>query len=98
MVAFCAYVPSFLVPTYKSVDCLLAGLSSNTAASSMTGHPSLSLPVGFVPPVAEDVKDREDAALKLPVGMMLVGKQWDEGTILKVADAWELSNHWKTVA
>ncbi|KAK4700934.1 amidase, partial [Phenoliferia sp. Uapishka_3] len=65
------------------------GIVSNTAASSLTGHPALTIPVGFTPPQKSDVRSAEDAGIKLPVGLMLVGKKFDEATVLKVGDAWE---------
>lgn len=45
----------------------------------------------------KDVLDPTDADIKLPVGMQLVGKHWDEETLLNVADAWERSVDWKTL-
>lgn len=45
----------------------------------------------------EDVLVADDAHIKLPVGMMLVGKYWHEETLLKAGDAWERSVDWKTV-
>lgn len=59
------------------------GGTLNTCGFNVTGHPGLSLPIGF-----EEVDTGEG---KMPVGMQLVGKRWDEETILKVAKAWEIS-------
>ncbi|XP_072042895.1 amidase-like [Amphiura filiformis] len=50
-------------------------MSQNTMAADVTGHPALSINAGWVD--------------KLPVGMMIVGKHWDETTVLKVARAHE---------
>ncbi len=47
----------------------------NTVAANVTGHPALSINAGWVD--------------KLPVGMMIVGRHWDEITVLKVARAHE---------
>jgi amidase len=47
----------------------------NTAAFDVTGHPALSVPTGM-----------SDG---LPVGMMLVGRHHDDGTVLRVAHAFE---------
>jgi len=33
----------------------------------------------------------------LPVGMMLIGKHWDEATIYRAAFAFEQSADWKTL-
>lgn len=53
-----------------------------------TGHPALSLPCGFVPAV-------DNAALKLPTAMMLVGRRWNDVTVLKAGAAWEKAFDWK---
>jgi len=47
----------------------------NTCPFNVTGHPALNIPCG-----------RVDG---LPVGMMLVGRHFDEMTLLKAARAWE---------
>lgn len=73
------------------------GIISNTAASNMTGHPSITLPVGFTPPHKDDIKAPEDAEIKLPCGMMLVGRMYDDATLLALADAWERKWDWKTL-
>ena len=47
----------------------------NTCPFDITGHPAISVPCG--------------AAGSLPVGLMMVGKHFDEVTVLKAADAYE---------
>jgi len=69
----------------------MAGVLLNTAPFNSTGHPALSLPVGFVPA-------RDDAALKLPTGMQIVCKQFDDLMCLKIAAAWERSKDWKSLS
>ncbi|KAK3064085.1 hypothetical protein LTS18_010246 [Coniosporium uncinatum] len=69
----------------------MAGVLLNTAPFNSTGHPALSFPVGFVPA-------RDDAALKLPTGMQVVCKQFDDLTCLKIAAAWERSKDWKSLS
>ena len=64
------------------------GITINTAVFNVTGHPALSLPVGFTPSSA-------DHKVKLPVGMQLVGGLWQEQKILNAAFAWEQANDWK---
>lgn len=64
------------------------GITINTAIFDVTGHPALSLPIGFAP--ASD-----DPEIQLPVGMQLVGGLWQEQKILDAAFAWESSNDWK---
>ena len=53
----------------------LFGTSGNTCQFDATGHPASSMPCG-----------KPDG---LPVGMMLVGKAFDEGTIYRAASAFE---------
>ncbi|XP_030828419.1 uncharacterized protein LOC576856 [Strongylocentrotus purpuratus] len=51
------------------------GMTTNTAAFNLSGHPALSVNAGFLE--------------GLPVGLMLVGRHFDELTIFKVAQAVE---------
>ena len=48
---------------------------NNTAPFDVTGHPAMTVPCGL-----------SDG---LPVGMMLVGRKWDETTVLRAAHAFE---------
>ncbi|KAK8872696.1 amidase signature domain-containing protein [Apiospora arundinis] len=64
------------------------GLTSNTAVFNVTGHPAMSIPVGFAPA-------KEDANVLLPVGMQIVAGLWQEKKMLKVGRAWESSFDWK---
>src|SRR5262245_36854895 len=54
----------------------------NTAPFDATGHPALSIPCGL--------------ADGLPVGLMLVGKHYDEATIYRAAHAFEQAGDWRT--
>ena len=56
---------------------------ANTAPFDTTGHPAMSIPCGLVD--------------GLPVGMMLVGKHYDEGTIYRAAYAFEQAGDWKAI-
>jgi amidase len=47
----------------------------NTSPFDVTGHPAISIPCGF-----------SDG---LPVGLMLIGKHWQESTIYRAAHAFE---------
>jgi len=53
----------------------------NTAPFDVTGHPAMSIPCGM-----------SDG---LPVGMMLVGRHYDESTIYRAAAAFEQVGDWK---
>ena len=48
---------------------------TNTAPFNITGHPALSVNAGF--------------SQGLPVGVMIIGKHFDENTIFKVGEAFE---------
>ena len=67
-------------PADKSLNSTLAGALSNlhnTAPFDVSGHPAMSVPVGF--------------SEGLPVGMQLVGRRWNEATVLKVAHAYQVA-------
>lgn len=66
----------------------LPGVIYNTCPFDSTGHPALSLPCGFVPAL-------DNAEVKLPTGIMLVGRKYDDVTVLKAAAAWEKAFDWK---
>jgi amidase len=54
---------------------------ANTAPFDMTGHPSLSLPCG-----------KSDG---LPVGLMLTGRHFEDGTLLRLGHAFERQMAWQ---
>ena len=55
-----------------------------------TGHPALTIPVGFVPAV-------EDTNVKLPAGLQIVGRKFADIDCLKFGLAWEVAFDWKTM-
>ena len=55
----------------------------NTAPFDVSGHPAISVPCGMVD--------------GLPVGLMIVGKRYDEATVLRVAEAFEQLDDWTTM-
>ncbi len=65
-----------------------AGVAVNTVCFNASGHPALSLPVGMLSAL-------EDDKVKLPVGMQIVGRRWEEEIIYRVASAWEKAYRWK---
>lgn len=67
------------------------GLTINTAIFNLTGHPAMSIPVGFAPA-------KEDNQVHLPVGMEIVGGLWQESKILRAGHAWETNFNWKDMA
>jgi amidase len=54
--------------------------TGNTCPLNVTGHPAISLPCGI-----------EDGR---PIGMMLIGRHYDEATIYRAAAAFERSGDW----
>ncbi|UPX19703.1 Amidase [Ascochyta rabiei] len=66
------------------------GITTNTAIFDITGHPAMSLPVGFAPA-------KEDVSVMLPVGLQLVGGLNQEQKILDAGFAWESANDWKNL-
>ncbi|KAI1463435.1 putative amidase [Daldinia caldariorum] len=66
------------------------GMIANTCPFNNSGHPALSLPVGFVPA-------REDPTVKLPTAIQIVGRKYADVDCLKVAAAWERVFDWKTL-
>lgn len=66
-------------PADRRLQSVLAGALGNlhnTAAFDISGHPAMSVPVGL--------------SEGLPVGMQLVGRRWDESTVLKAAHAYQV--------
>jgi amidase len=54
---------------------------ANTSAFDASHHPAMSVPCGLID--------------GLPIGMMLVGRQWEEATIYRAAHALEQSGDWR---
>jgi aspartyl-tRNA(Asn)/glutamyl-tRNA(Gln) amidotransferase subunit A len=52
-----------------------------TVSASLAGLPAISVPCGFT-------------AERLPVGLQLTGRRFDEATLLRVADAYERDTEW----
>ncbi len=58
-------------------------LTQFTRPFNLTGAPAISVPCGFDDP-------------GLPVGLQIAGKPWNEGTVLRVAYAYEQATPWHT--
>ena len=69
--------PSSRRPTPRATRSSLRGLEmiANTCVTDVTGHPACSVPAGL--------------ANGLPIGMMIIGRQWDDATVLRVAHTFE---------
>jgi amidase len=57
-------------------------LLTHTFGFNVTHHPALTVPCGMVD--------------GLPVGLMLVGRHWDEPTVYRAAYAFEAETNWRT--
>lgn len=91
---------------FKKVDCLITPTEPHSAfkigtlsspldmyledifvcAVSLAGLPAVSVPCGIVKP--------DDGEVALPVGLQIIGKPFDELTILAAADAFEKETDW----
>lgn len=58
-------------------------MNRNTSPFCGTGHPALNVPCGM--------------SEGLPIGLMLIGRHWDETTIYRAAGAFEQSGDWKAM-
>jgi len=56
------------------------------SAVSLAGLPAVSVPCGFVKP--------EDGEKEMPVGIQIIGRPFDEKTVLAVADIYEKDSGW----
>ncbi len=57
------------------------------SAVSLAGLPAISVPCGFAKP--------EDGNKEMPIGMQIIGKPFDEKTILRAASIYEKSAEWQ---
>lgn len=86
----------FVAPRHGTRDSVLRsfeptiGLTSNTAVFNVTGHPAMSIPVGFLPA-------KDDETVELPVGMQIVGGLWQDKKVLNIGHVWETNFDWRKV-
>jgi Asp-tRNA(Asn)/Glu-tRNA(Gln) amidotransferase A subunit family amidase len=86
-------VPTVPVPSppigaeYVDVDgkqiAVRAALVGMNRPANFTGHPAISVPCGFT----------RDG---LPVGLQLIGRSFDESTLLRIAFAYERAHDWRS--
>jgi aspartyl-tRNA(Asn)/glutamyl-tRNA(Gln) amidotransferase subunit A len=60
-----------------------SALISFTRPFNLSGHPACSIPCGF-------------STEGLPIGLQIIGRPFDEATILRVADAYQRATDWHT--
>jgi aspartyl-tRNA(Asn)/glutamyl-tRNA(Gln) amidotransferase subunit A len=56
------------------------------SAASLAGVPAISIPCGFAKP--------KNGNTEMPIGMQIIGKHFDEKTILKAANVYEKNGDW----
>ena len=82
-------IPASLIPTKAGIDSKqqvldgLAGRRSFTAPFNLANTPALSINCGFT-------------SQQLPVGLQIASKPFDEGTLFRVAHAYEQATEWHT--
>ena len=59
-----------------------------TVSANLVGLPAISVPCGFV--------ERPEQSERLPIGLQLIGRLFDESTLLNVSDAYERLTDWHT--
>ncbi|KIK70024.1 hypothetical protein GYMLUDRAFT_91000 [Collybiopsis luxurians FD-317 M1] len=64
------------------------GQTLNTCPFNLTGHPSLSMPIGML-------SSLDDPNIHFPVGLQITGKHLDEASIYQAAFAWEEKFDWR---
>jgi amidase len=73
-------IPPADAPLGTVIDTAL-NMQANTCSFDVTGHPAFTVPCGRVN--------------GLPVGLMLVGRHFEETTLIQLASAVEASGDWK---
>ena len=61
-----------------------------TVSANLAGLPAISVPCGFV--------ERSERSERLPIGLQLTGRLFDEATLLRIADAYQRVTDWHTQA
>jgi aspartyl-tRNA(Asn)/glutamyl-tRNA(Gln) amidotransferase subunit A len=67
-----------------------------TVSANLAGLPAISVPCGFVD--APTQPEPSGHPRRLPVGLQLTGRMFDESTLLRAADAYERITTWHTQA
>jgi amidase len=76
-------MPSTPMKAHRRDERLPYAMLTNTAPFDVTGHPGLSIPCGM-----------SDG---LPVGLMLIGRHFDDGTLMQLGFAYEQSVDWRKI-
>ena len=70
-----------VAPKIEEVDAATRSLARHTAPFNLAGVPAISVPCGF-------------SKAGLPIGLMIVGRWWEEGTLLGAAHAYQRATDW----
>jgi aspartyl-tRNA(Asn)/glutamyl-tRNA(Gln) amidotransferase subunit A len=65
-----------------------------TVSANLAGLPAISVPCGFVE--RSERSERPERAERLPIGLQLTGRLFDEATLLRIADAYQRVTDWHT--
>ena len=63
-----------------------------TVSVNLAGLPGISIPCGFAERVERS--ERPEPSERLPIGFQVIGRMFDEATMLRVADAYERATDW----
>ena len=74
-------MPTTPMKSHRRDDRAPYAMLTNTAAFDVTGHPALSIPCGM-----------SDG---LPIGLMLIGRHFEDATLLRLGHAYEQSTDWR---
>ena len=72
-----------LMNTIDVLICPTRGSGNQGAITNLTGHPVVCMPTGF------------DKRFNLPTSITLIGKLYDEATILSAAKAYQDATQWE---
>jgi aspartyl-tRNA(Asn)/glutamyl-tRNA(Gln) amidotransferase subunit A len=65
-----------------------------TVSANLAGLPAISVPCGFTPLGTPKLGEAPSSEGGLPIGLQLMGRRFDEATLLRVADAYERDTEW----
>ncbi len=79
---------AFVYPTWSNVPRLIGDLNTPAGDNSQffsptTGFPAINVPMGYT------------RGGRLPAGMTIYGRPWDEATLIKLAYSYEQATHWR---
>jgi len=66
-----------------------------TVSANLSGLPAISVPCGFTGDSGTPQTGVSPSG-GLPIGLQLMGRRFDEATLLRIADAYERDTEWPT--